>query len=127
VTELTGRIGVICDALEHLLTFHYNTFFTLLFILENAYKTSFFKLKTVVCLKSAALALRPVQFWSAANFVTRVPLHRMARMPTRMEGMVMPLEEGERIVQIPGSGLLIWTKPRIINIVKYPAGMRYSY
>lgn len=29
---LTGRIDINCDAIEHLLTFHYNTFFTLLFI-----------------------------------------------------------------------------------------------
>jgi hypothetical protein len=42
---LTGRIGVNCDALKHLLTFHHNTFFPLLFILENAYKTSFFLIK----------------------------------------------------------------------------------
>jgi hypothetical protein len=39
--ELTGRIGVNSDASEYLSTFDHNMFFTRLFIIKNAYKTSF--------------------------------------------------------------------------------------
>jgi hypothetical protein len=45
------------DAPEHLSTFHHNTFFTPLFTIKNAYKTSFFDTKQSYVSNPAALML----------------------------------------------------------------------